>query len=94
MKMKTIKVSTAKLNGKPPPGGKYPGIEPDIHFYEIEDGDNTEDEEESEILVIHELSLATSKQNIIKIKFPYIYVFGHQGLAVVRAMQYLIVRLF
>ena len=34
-KMKTVKASTVKPNGKPPPVDKYLGIEPDIRFYEI-----------------------------------------------------------
>ena len=33
------------LAGKPPPGDKTHGIEPDIRFYELEDGDNTEEVE-------------------------------------------------
>ena len=39
---KTVKASTAKNNGKPPPENEPLGIDPDIRFYEIEDGDKTE----------------------------------------------------
>ena len=45
-KMKTVKASTAKPNVKPPPRDNFIGIEPDIHVYEIEDGDKTEEGEE------------------------------------------------
>ena len=44
--MKTLKASTAKTNGRPPPGDKSLGIEPDILLYEIEDGDKNEESEE------------------------------------------------
>ena len=47
MKMKTLKASTASTKGKHLSGDKSLGIEPSIHFYEIEDGDNTEEGEES-----------------------------------------------
>ena len=40
-KINSVKASTEKLLGKPPPGDKTLGIEPDIRFYEIEDSDNT-----------------------------------------------------
>ena len=33
-----VKDSAAKPLGKPPPGDKYFGVEPDIRFYDIEDG--------------------------------------------------------
>ena len=36
------KVSKTKTyTGKTPPGDKNPGIDPEIHFYGVEDGDNT-----------------------------------------------------
>ena len=38
----SVKDSTAKPLGKPLPGDKTCGLEPAIHFYEIEDGDETE----------------------------------------------------
>ena len=41
--MKTLKASTSNRNSRPPPGDKSLGFYPDIHFYEIEDGDNTEE---------------------------------------------------
>ena len=40
----SVKASAAKPSVKPPPGDKYFGIDPDIRFYEIEDGDETEKE--------------------------------------------------
>ena len=43
IRLKTVKASTEKPNGKPPPGDKSLDLEPDIHIYEIEDGDKTED---------------------------------------------------
>ena len=39
-------------------------------------------------------SLTATKQNIIKMKFPYIDTFNHQGSAVVRAMRNLTVGVF
>ena len=38
----SVKDSTSKPSGKPPPGDKNCGIDTAIHFYEIEDGDETE----------------------------------------------------
>ena len=73
------KASAAKPSGKPPPGDKSFGLDPDIRFYDIEDKDETEKEEESEILVVYESSLAASKQNLVKRQFPYIYAFDHEG---------------
>ena len=35
----SVKASAAKPSGKPLPGNKTLGIEPDIRFYDIEDGD-------------------------------------------------------
>ena len=43
MKMKTVKASTSKPNGKPPPGDKSLRVEIDIPFYEIEGIDKTEE---------------------------------------------------
>ena len=40
--LKTVKSSTAKPKGNPLSGDKTLGIDPDIHFYEIEGGDKTE----------------------------------------------------
>ena len=50
--LKLTKASPSKPNDKPPPGDKTLRIKPDIRFYEIEDGNNTEEGEELEILVI------------------------------------------
>ena len=44
-KRNLIEASTAKPLGKPPPGDKTLGIYPDIHFYELEYDDNTEEGE-------------------------------------------------
>ena len=38
----SVKDSSAKPSGKPPPGDKTFGIEPEIRFYAIEDCDETE----------------------------------------------------
>ena len=39
--------------GKTLLGNKTPGIDPSMIFYELEGGDNNEEGEESETLVIH-----------------------------------------
>ena len=38
-----VKESEAKPLGKPPPGNKNLGIDPEIRFYAMEDGDDTEE---------------------------------------------------
>ena len=38
----SVKASADKPSGKPSPGDKTLGIEPDIRVYTIEDGDETE----------------------------------------------------
>ena len=68
--MKIVKASTSKPNSKPPPGDKTLGIDPDNRFYEIEDGDKTEEGKASKILIIHYSSLATSNKNIVKRDVP------------------------
>ena len=40
-----VKASAAKPSGKPLPGDKTPGLEPEIRFYELEDDGNTEEGE-------------------------------------------------
>ena len=62
----SVKASAAKPLGNPPPGDKTLGIEPATRFYKIEDGDKTEEGEEAEIFIIHNSSLAVSKQNLVK----------------------------
>ena len=47
MKMKTVKVSISKPNGKPPSGYKTLWLKTDIIFYEIYDGYKTEEGEEA-----------------------------------------------
>ena len=72
--MKTLKSSTAKPNGKTPPGDKVLAIETAIRFCEVEDGHNTEDGEEVKILVIQDSRLTSSKIFFIN-EFPiYQYV--------------------
>ena len=51
-KKSSIKASTSKPLYKPPPWYKTPGIEPAIHFYDIEEFCDTEEVEEAEILVV------------------------------------------
>ena len=92
--MKTVKDSTTKPNGKTLPGYKSLGLHLDICFYEIEDGDKTEEGEELEILVIHNSSLTASKQNLIKSQLSYIDTFYHEGPAMIHAMRNITVRLF
>ena len=46
-KRNTEKASAAKTLGKPHTGDKSLEIDPAIHFYEIEDSDNTEEGEEA-----------------------------------------------
>ena len=45
--LKSTRASIAKPNTKPLPRDKTLGIDPVIFFYEIEDGNNTEEGEES-----------------------------------------------
>ena len=52
-KASTYKNSVKPL-GNPPPGDKTLGIETLIRFYAIEDGDDTEEGEEAEILIVYE----------------------------------------
>ena len=54
------KASTDNPSANPLPRDKYLGLEPDIHFCEIEDGDNTEEGEYAEILIIQYKSLPTT----------------------------------
>ena len=90
----SVKASTANTSGKPPLWDKTYGIEPAIRFYEIEDRDETEKGEEEEILVVYESSLAASKQNLVKMQFPYIDTFDHEGPVVINAMRNLTVGVF
>ena len=76
----SVKDSTSKPLGKPPPGDKTCGIEPTIRFYELENVDDTEKGEEAEILVIYYSSLAAYKQNLVNRQYPYIDTFNHEVL--------------
>ena len=69
----SAKDSAVKTLGKPLPGDKTFGIEPAIRFYAIEDGDETEKGEESEILVVYDSSLASYKQILVKRHSPPLY---------------------
>ena len=73
----SVKASAAKTLVNPPPVDKTLGLESFIRFYELEDGENTEELEEAEILVIHDSSLVASKKNLVNRKFPYIDTFNH-----------------
>ena len=44
-KKRYVKDSTSKPSGKPAPGDKTFGLEPEIRFYDIEDGGETEEGE-------------------------------------------------
>ena len=48
----SVKTSAAKPSGKPPTRDKTLGLERAIRFYEIEDGDNTEESAKQTILII------------------------------------------
>ena len=69
-------------------------LDPAIRFYAIEYGDETEKEEEEEILVVYDSSLALSNQNLVKRQFPYINTFDHEGPVVISAMRNLTVGVF
>ena len=90
----SVKASESKTLGKPPPGDITFGIDPEIHFYAIEDGDDTEEVEESEIIVIYDSSLATYKKNLVNRKSPFIDILNHEELTVISAMHDLTVRVF
>ena len=46
-KKSSVKASAAKPSGKPPSRDKTLGVDPEIRFYAIEDGGETEEGEES-----------------------------------------------
>ena len=60
----------------------------------LEDGDDTAEVEEAEILFVHDSSLAVYNNNLIHREFPYINMFNHEVLAVVNAMRDLTSRVF
>ena len=86
MKRNTVKALTDKTLGKSPRGDKSIEIDPDILFYELEDGDNTEGGKYAEILIIQYKNHAKIKQNLVKMNLPYINTFDHQGSTVVCVM--------
>ena len=69
-------------------------VYPVINFYALEDGDDTEEVKESEILVINDSSLAAYNQKFVKRKFSFINTFDHEGPAEVSAMGNLTIRVF
>ena len=77
-----VKASTTKTSGNNTPEDKTLGINPAIQFYTLEDSNETEEGEEAEILVINNSSLAASKQNLVKRKFPNMDTFDNKGHAV------------
>ena len=89
-----MKSSTVKPLRNPPPGDKHLGLETAICFCELEEGDNTKEGEDAEILIIQDKILASTKQNLIKRKLPYIDTFDKQVAAVACAMRDLTRRVF
>ena len=90
----SVKASEAKPLGKPLPRDKTFGIEPAIRFYDIEDGDDNEEGQEEEILVVYDSILTTSNQNLANRKLPYINTFNNEGLIVISVMRDLTVGVF
>ena len=88
------KASTTKPLGKPLPGDKFLGIEPAIRFYEIEDGDKTEEGEESEIFIMRDKILTVTLKNLLKRWLLFIDTFDHTGTSVVQAIRSLTVGVF
>ena len=54
IKRNSAKASTAKRLDTPLHEDKSFGLDPDTRLYLIEDGDNTEEGEDAEILIIHD----------------------------------------
>ena len=90
----SAKASVANPFGKTMPGDKIFILETEICFYAIEDGDETEEGEDAEILVVYDSILAVSKQNPVKRKFPNIDTFDHEGPVFISAMHDLTVGVF
>ena len=68
-KKRSAKDSEANPSGKPLPGDRTHGIDLEICFYSIQDGYDTQELQEAQILVVYGSSLAVSKQNLVKRKF-------------------------
>ena len=75
-------------------GDKNLGIDPVIGLCAIEDGYETEEVEEAEIIVVYDSSIGASKQNLVNKMFPYINTFDHEGPAFFSAMRDLPVGVF
>ena len=69
-------------------------VDTKILLYKLEDSDETEEVEESYILVVHNSSLAVYKQNLVKRRLPYIDMFDHEVPALFNAMPDLTSGLF
>ena len=93
-KKSSVKATSENSLGKPPPGDKTLGLETETRFYAIEDGNDTEEGEESEILVVYNSNLAAYNQNLVKSKFPYIDTFDHEVPVVISTMRDLTARVF
>ena len=90
----SVKISAAQPSGNTPLGDKTWGIETAIKFYDIYDRDDTEEGEESEILVVHESSLTISKKNLVKRELPYIDTFDHEGPVAVSVIHNITIGIF
>ena len=82
----SVKASAAKTLGKPLPMDKDLCIDIEIISYELEYGDKAEEGKQPEILITQDKILAASKQNLVKMRFPYIDMFDREVPAVVSAM--------
>ena len=85
-KKTSVKTSSENPLVNPPPGDKTLGLDPEIRFYTLEDGDDTVEGEETEICLVYDSTLTVYRQNLIKRKFPYIDTFNHEIPAVVNNM--------
>ena len=79
--MKTAKTTKMIISNSKPfignylPGDRYPGLEPDIWFYKVEDYDKSDSGYEAVIdIKIDKVSTAT-KQNTKNLTFPVIKIF-------------------
>ena len=78
----SVKASSDKTLVKHLTGNKTFGIEPSNRFYDIGDGDGTEEGEDAEIIVVYDSILMVSKQNLVMRKFSYIDTFDHEGIRI------------
>ena len=92
--LKIFTALTANPNGKLLPRDKTLGIDKAIHFYDIEEGNNNGEGEESEIFFIHDSSISEFKQNLGKRYLIYIDTFDPEGPAIIRIMYDQTVKVF